>query len=1356
MVMVDKKLVRHIHGQIAQALVLLLVLTGYPSLPVMATPGEPASAMEEDWTHALAISDGIAAPDQRAHGPARAPDPVDVLERPVSPQQPGVRSAAAPITTSFDFVLIADTPVGVHNDPSIDISGTQIAFWSTADLAQGVRPDHVVINEVYAYDRIAWLEIYNGNTSPVDMTGWRLIEYDAAGAIVLDYTFPAFSIQDDSYLGVEHWTCTDYLPYYVCTNSSYSYGEGINTGGAVALLNSSFVGVDFVRWGSSTVPPYSGTGWSGTNPPPIRYGYPLYQRLGRDKSGTDTDTGEDWCLQDLWSYRAPNVGCHNPDGNIEAFLAEIDATNQVTFTQLTFSIGTVLGGFSLGPTISRNGSRVAFFSDRDLVGDNEDENFEIFACDLQSQALTQITNTLRGANIFPSSNYSGTQIAFVSDRDLTGQNNDDGRGNGNQEIFVAQIDASWNITFTQVTKTTGDVINDQPSINSDGTRIAFVSNWDFVGGASDDNLEVFVADINPDGSITFGRVSDTSDDVNKEQPSISGDGTRVAYTRVSAASSRVYWAEVGSTAPHVQVSTGGSSNEEPAMSLQGDRIAFVSDNSVMLYYVAFASPPVVVAEVPSDTLPSRPAIATGDTYQETWVVFAAGGQLYRLWVPQAPELTISKTAQDAGYLRPGDRITYTIVVANIGGIPATSAVISDSEPANTTFVPNSITLDPPGAGTRGSSPPALAWNVTVPAYGQVTVTFAVEVDSGTALGTAIANTAGVTCAEIPTWTLGTATSVVRTPVLAVLKSASHGDPLMPGERITYTIAVANSGNQDATNAVISDTTPANTTFVPNSITLDPPGAGTVQGENTLVDGLTIAAGQAVTVTFEVTVDAGVPGGTSIANTAGVTCDQISTPVAGSVTSMVRYPELEVSKSATHNLPLEIGDVITYTILISNVGTGVATNVTVVDTLPPGTSYVVGSSEVMTYQAGTYLDEFGSVSYSNSNGSADWSTTPWTETGDPGGGPGGGWIYVEVSGSQQGLRFHDSRTSGGGSDTYWVERDVDLGGVTATTLAFRYDEDGGLEPEDQVTVSVFNGSIWHDVLTQSGNFDGWHSFGPQSIITYANADSRVRFQVTGFGGQGGQAEYLNVDDVAIAFERGSGPQAAGAPPNLVTAGDGWTLYPRQRMTVTFAVQVDPGLADGTTLVNTADIACDQVPTPVRATISSTVSAPDLTLTKSGPGPVNTGDRITYTIVVANSGSANATGAAISDTTPISTTFVPGRITLAPPGAGTIGGENTLVTGLTITAGQQVTVTFAVTADSAGTIRNTAWVTSSEVITPETDWVDTTVAATLFDGVFWVRDETLGNSSVAVALVGLPALIVLVAPARRAGTKDKRRE
>ena len=65
--------------------------------------------------------------------------------------------------------------------------------------------------------------------------------------------------------------------------------------------------------------------------------------------------------------------------------------------------------------------------------------------------------------------------------------------------------------------------------------------------------------------------------------------------------------------------------------------------------------------------------------------------------------------------------------------------------------------------------------------------------------------------------------------------------------------------------------------------------------------------------------------------------------------------------------------------------------------------------------------------------------------------------------------------------------------------------------------------------------------------------------------------LNSLEFTIEYTTGGGgtiTDAAGAPPNLVTAADGISLAPGEMMTVTFDVTVDPGTIGN--LVNSATV------------------------------------------------------------------------------------------------------------------------------------------------------------------------------------------
>jgi len=114
----------------------------------------------------------------------------------------------------------------------------------------------------------------------------------------------------------------------------------------------------------------------------------------------------------------------NQDGNIEVFWADVDDSGsqvQVDTYQVTYSSGTILGGFNLAPAMDHAGTLIAFFSDRDLTGreENKDANYEIFLARLGKRLIIeQLTFTEKGGNILPSLSGDGTHVAFASDRDL--------------------------------------------------------------------------------------------------------------------------------------------------------------------------------------------------------------------------------------------------------------------------------------------------------------------------------------------------------------------------------------------------------------------------------------------------------------------------------------------------------------------------------------------------------------------------------------------------------------------------------------------------------------------------------------------------------------------------------------------------------------------------------------------------------------------------------------------------------------------------------------------------------------------------------------------------------------------------
>src|SRR6185503_17732976 len=175
-------------------------------------------------------------------------------------------------------------------------------------------------------------------------------------------------------------------------------------------------------------------------------------------------------------------------------------------------------------------------------------------------------------------------------------------------------------------------------------------------------------------------------------------------------------------------------------------------------------------------------------------------------VSSSPVLTISKTDAPDPVVA-GSNIIYTLSYSNTGNANGTGVVISDTVPANTSFV--SAT----GGGTLAAG--VVTWNIGNLAIGaSSSVQLVVAVTSPLANGTVITNaTCGIDSNETaPTAGAAVTTTVSSAPVLTISKTDAP-DPAVAGNNITYTVSYANTGNANATGVVISDTVPANTSFV---------------------------------------------------------------------------------------------------------------------------------------------------------------------------------------------------------------------------------------------------------------------------------------------------------------------------------------------------------------------------------------------------------------------------------------------------------------------------------------------------------------------------------------------------------------
>ena len=190
----------------------------------------------------------------------------------------------------------------------------------------------------------------------------------------------------------------------------------------------------------------------------------------------------------------------------------------------------------------------------------------------------------------------------------------------------------------------------------------------------------------------------------------------------------------------------------------------------------------------------------------------------------------------------------------------------------------------------------------------------------------------------PTWDAGI---FLMVPDIVIHKDVSIAR-VVPNQlaTVTYTLRVTNTGNIPITTVNITDTLPANMTFVPGSAT---PTETSVVGQtitwNDVTSGVPFAPGASITVTFEADLPTAIGNYVNNAGVIGIT------PVGtvddqDDVTVVVEDPSVELDKEVV--APGIVGDLITYTIQITNTGPSVIEVLPMVDTFSGPMEYVGGT------------------------------------------------------------------------------------------------------------------------------------------------------------------------------------------------------------------------------------------------------------------------------------------------------------------------------------------------------------------------------------------------------------------------------
>ena len=303
-----------------------------------------------------------------------------------------------------------------------------------------------------------------------------------------------------------------------------------------------------------------------------------------------------------------------------------------------------------------------------------------------------------------------------------------------------------------------------------------------------------------------------------------------------------------------------------------------------------------------------------------------------------PNLSTSSKTVDLADAVPGQVLQYTITLVNTGDTTAVAAVTDELPPE----------VSHAGGPTVHNGPPAswnpttrrISWNGEVMPGTNVTIEYYATVNSPLDDGTVINNTATVDDGVHPAFDTAPAarTTVHSAPHLVTSTKEVDRAVAPPGELIEYTITLENSGNMNASTAMMTDTLPGEVAFVSGPIII---GSGTASYDpatNRILWNGPVNTDHPVTIRYTVRLDAGLTGGSPVENIAILDDGRSNVFEIGPATTYVGH---ELGLSLTDNQDVvRPGDQITYTVAFS--GTEPLSSGFVRVDVPPNTTLVAFS------------------------------------------------------------------------------------------------------------------------------------------------------------------------------------------------------------------------------------------------------------------------------------------------------------------------------------------------------------------------------------------------------------------------------
>jgi large repetitive protein len=334
-------------------------------------------------------------------------------------------------------------------------------------------------------------------------------------------------------------------------------------------------------------------------------------------------------------------------------------------------------------------------------------------------------------------------------------------------------------------------------------------------------------------------------------------------------------------------------------------------------------------------------------------------------VPETADLSITKTGPAS--VRPGDPVTYTLVVTNRGPSTTVDTIVEDELPAGTTFVSASTSR---GTCTGGAVVVCDLGPLDVEHANKATIVIVVTSScSPPIVNTAHVFDAGFTFEGTPLATGdpnpdNNTASVTTTPDcadVAVTKSVTP-ETATVGDTVTWVVGVTNNGPAPARRILLQDALPVEVSF--ESVTTT---AGTCTGGGVVdckFDTLAVGASATITITTRAA-SAGTATNIAVAPAVddpahGGSTDPNLANNSATATVVITAANLSITKTAA---PTTVGlrDRLTYTITVTNHGPSDAKNTRITDDVPAGLAFVSVSTSAGTCTSGRHVVcDLGSV------------------------------------------------------------------------------------------------------------------------------------------------------------------------------------------------------------------------------------------------------------------------------------------------------------------------------------------------------------------------------------------------------------